>query len=155
MKKIVALVLALSMMFALCACGGSSDSTGNPQMQNKESSVSDNNEGKNITPSEAKTIAQDEVKNCSYILADKASCSKITLLSFGDCSVTLNEKTEKYENGFYEITVRGHFYSVDSYGNTDSKYNFTWELIRIDAKTGEVLQSTFSAYAGYLSVTKA
>lgn len=129
MKRFLALILVLSMMLALCGCGSSQtkstpdlDPTPRPEPTPE------------ISESKAISLAKDYISRIPGNIARAANCSSIKSLSFGDvtCSecYTQTESKGDFEitRFYYDVHVKGTFYSVDAYGSTGSKYQFDWDI---------------------------
>lgn len=125
MKKIVGVILVLVLVLGMIGCGEAlkepePTATPAPTAAPKPTATP---KPQKMSESKAISIAKEDVESSRNYLAIIANCSKIDMFSIGDATAEYNEKT----NG-YNVTVKGHFWAVDEYGNTGGRYNFTWKV---------------------------
>ena len=133
MKKTVALLLALSMVFLLCACGESQISTPTPKPSPKNTPIPTPTPEPTpyLSETSVKSAAKDYVKkNGPSRFAEKAGSSSVGNITIGEVSCDDWKKIRAGGSVFFhlDVTVNGSFYTIDKYGNYGKKYNFTWWL---------------------------
>ncbi len=136
LKRIVASVLAIIMLLALAACGtneqGSDSSAAEPISESQALS-------KARSYIESDTFGKQQFVN--YAMPSGASSMYNIRAGSASC-------TGKYDNGSYEIVVKGSFATNDEYGKYYASY--TYEATVTVSSTG-----TVNLYSSKITVRKA
>lgn len=138
MKKLIALLLALVMVFALCACADSGSTVSAKEDSNatatpKPTATPEPTEKPKpkLTDSNALTLANGYISAYDFVLEKAAKAYNNAVYSISSINVASATASDAYiysaENG-YKITAKGTFWAEDDFGNYINKYNFTWKL---------------------------
>ena len=111
MKKILSLLLALAMVFSLCACG--SDSSGGGA----------NTDSYTIGNSTPPRPSRDSLEQAVVNQCCKVSNVKRVSITYG----TFNTSWDEEEN-VWVTDVKGTYYPIDEFGNYDDKMEFGLKL---------------------------
>lgn len=139
-KRTLALVLAVIMLFALTACGNDTDDV---QTEPEESSEVKSE----ISESKAESIARDYVNgDGAYALLDEASSrngkiDKITYPDIGSVDVSKASSIASDELHYY-VSVKGTFAGYDDYGEFVDRYKFNYTVSV--SLYGEIMYSDIS-----------
>lgn len=128
LKRIVAVILALMMLFALAACGkGKSEE----EAENSKSTASDFSE---VTEAQAERLAETYVTEGTggyFILEKEASwkptTSSISVPRVGSVDIS-SDPVIKDDVEYYEVTVKGTSSAYDDYGNFIESFKFKYTL---------------------------
>ena len=104
MKKILCLLLAIAMVFSLCACSGGTESSSEPS-----------------EPSEATKPTLDVEQKLVNICCDASNCNSVKGFTIGT-----QNKTET-EDG-WKVEAKGSYWPVDEYGNIEDLMTFDIEF---------------------------
>ena len=180
MKKILAMLLALAMVFALCACGQTEEAAEEPAAEVAEEPVAEVEEAEDVVEEGAEIEPLDITFNCTYAeteiggelaqyFADQCeelSGGAITVnISFGETLFTSADQLDAVGTGAVEMCELGHSnhsdvlpllcsfpdYAPDSIQNALDYFNY---LLFDNAETSAILTAEAEA-AGvkYLNVT--
>ena len=144
MKKIIAAVIALDIVFALCSCGGETSSeseesvstTSSVSVVQKSFVEEEEEESVCLTEREAAGIAQLYIENklatgdVSIEIGSNQTAKSFDTVSYGDASIEYDYVTESYD-----VKCKATCWGYDSYGDVVDKYKFDL-TVHVDAITG-------------------
>lgn len=130
LKRIVAVILALMMLFALAACGKEKGEE-KEEAENSKSTASDFSE---VTEAQAERLAETYVTEGTggyFILEEEASwkptTSSISVPRVGSVHISSDTVIED-DVEYYEVTVKGTSSAYDDYGNFIESFKFEYTL---------------------------
>ncbi len=128
LKRIVAVILALMMLFALAACGKEKSE------EKADSSKSTASDFSKVTEAQAEQLAETYVTEGTggyFILEEEASwkptTSSISVPKVGSVHISSDTVIED-DVEYYEVTVKGTSSAYDDYGNFIESFNFEYTL---------------------------
>lgn len=167
LKRIVAVILALMMLFALAACGKEKSEE---KAENSKSTASDFSE---VTEAQAEQLAETYVTEGTgvyFILKEVASVkpttNSISVPSVGSVDISSDPVTidletmdieyyglteEDDDDEYYEVTVKGTTSAYDDYGNFIKSFKFKYTVYVRTEVYGE-LTETSGINSNYVSV---
>lgn len=140
-KKIITLLLALVMVFALAACGNS-DAEDSKQDSEPESTA----ENSAVTRNEAVQIAREYIENGygAQRLVKRAhrrndDINAISSPAIGSVSNVI--RSESQGDAVYNVYVKGTFTAYDDYGQVVDRYKYTFTVV-VKEEDGSVIDTT-------------